>query len=131
MQEYLQSREWDGVPRLDTLFSDYFGDADCPYTRAVARKSLVAAVARAMEPGCQYDQVPVVCGPQGVGKSTFFTKLGGPWFSNSVTTFDGKEAAEQIQGCLLYTSRQPAEPGAQILGHHTGAQEPAGKPGQD
>lgn len=98
VQEYLQSREWDSIPRLDTLFSDYFGDTDCPYTRAVARKSLVAAVARAMEPGCQYDQVPVVCGPQGIGKSTFFTMLGGPWFSNSVTTFDGKEAAEQIQG---------------------------------
>lgn len=98
VQEYLLSRKWDGTPRLDTLFSDYFGDEDCPYTRAVARKSLVAAVARAMEPGCQYDQVPVVCGAQGIGKSTFFAKLGGPWFSNSITTFDGKEAAEQLQG---------------------------------
>lgn len=40
----------------------------------------------------------VICGPQGVGKSTFFARLGGPWFSDALITFDGKDAAELIQG---------------------------------
>ena len=96
--DFLQAQQWDGVPRLDTLYINYFGDDDNAYTRAVARKGLVAAVARAMDPGIKYDQMIVVCGPQGIGKSTFFARLGGPWFSNSFTTFEGKEAAELIQG---------------------------------
>ena len=96
--DFLRVLQWDGVPRLDTLYIDYFGDEDNAYTRAVARKGLVAAVARAMAPGIKYDQMIVVCGPQGIGKSTFFARLGGPWFSNSFTTFEGKEAAELLQG---------------------------------
>ncbi len=51
VREYLTRLTWDGVPRLDTLFVDYLGAADTPYTRAAARKSLTAAVARAMTPG--------------------------------------------------------------------------------
>lgn len=96
--DYLRGLQWDGKPRLDTLYIDYFGDADIPYTRAVARKGLVAAVARAMEPGTKFDQMAVILGPQGVGKSTFVARLGGGWFSNSVCTFEGKEAAELLPG---------------------------------
>ena len=62
--EYLQKLKWDGVPRLDTLLIDYLGAADSEYTRAVTRKSFTAAVARAMEPGCKYDQMTVISGPQ-------------------------------------------------------------------
>jgi predicted P-loop ATPase len=47
------------------------GAVDCTYTRAVKRKSLVAAVAWAMAPGCKYDYMPILAGPQGIGKSTF------------------------------------------------------------
>ena len=28
-------------------------------------------------------------------------KIGGRWYSESITTFEGKEAAEQIQGCWI------------------------------
>ena len=57
--DYLNGLQWDGKPRLDTAFSDYLGAEDTPYTRAVARKSLVAAVARAFQPGYKYDQVVI------------------------------------------------------------------------
>ena len=36
-----------------------------PYTRAVTRKAFVGAVARAMEPGCKFDNMLILCGPQG------------------------------------------------------------------
>ncbi|GMA52657.1 hypothetical protein GCM10025857_40140 [Alicyclobacillus contaminans] len=98
---YLDSLEWDGVPRLDTLYVDYLGADDHPYTRAVARKAFTAAVARAMTPGCKFDYMTVVCGPQGIGKSTLFTKLGRDWFSDSIKTFEGKDAAELIQGVWI------------------------------
>ncbi len=61
---------------MDTLLVDYMGADDTPYVRAVTRKTLVAAVARIHEPGVKFDSVLVLNGPQGCGKSTFFSKLG-------------------------------------------------------
>lgn len=98
---YLQSLHWDGVPRVDSLYIDYFGAEDCPYTRAVTRKALVAAVARAIIPGTKFDTMTVVQGTQGIGKTTFFSRLGRGWFSNSVGTFEGKEAAELLRGVWI------------------------------
>ncbi len=99
--EYLNKAEWDEVPRLDTLYIDYLGAEDCAYTRAVTRKGLVAAVARAMEPGCKFDHMTVINGKQRIGKSTVFDRLGGQWFSDSLRTFEGKEAAEMLQGIWI------------------------------
>ena len=90
VKNYLKRIEWDEVKRLDTLLVDYLGAKDTPYTRAVIRKSLVAAVARAMTPGCKYDYMPILSGPQGLGKSTFLRLLGRRWYSDSLTTFEGK-----------------------------------------
>ncbi|OEH53012.1 virulence-associated protein E [Oceanobacillus sp. E9] len=99
--DYLNGLEWDGVKRLDTLFIDYLGAADNPYTRAVTKKSFTAAVARAMEPGVKYDTMPVLTGAQGIGKSTFLHKLGMVWFSDALETFEGKDAAELLQGVWI------------------------------
>jgi predicted P-loop ATPase len=101
VRHYLQELKWDGKPRVDTLLSDYLGADDTPYTRAVMRKSLCAAVARAVIGGVKYDYMPIFTGPQGIGKSTFLAILGKQWFSDSLTTFEGKEAAELIQGTWI------------------------------
>lgn len=102
VKDYLTSLpEWDGVPRLDTLFIDYLGAADNAYTRAAARKSLTAAIARVMTPGVKYDTMPILAGPQGIGKSTLLRLLGGRWFSDSLSTFEGKEACEMLQGVWI------------------------------
>ena len=100
VRDYLNSLSWDGVPRLDTLYIDYFGAEDEEYIRAVARKALVAAVARVMNPGVKFDTMSTICGGQGIGKTTFVQRLGGPW-SNTIESFDGKEAAEGLQGVWL------------------------------
>ena len=102
VQDYLKGLpEWDGVPRVETLYIDYLGAADSAYTRAVARTSLTAAVARAMIPGIKYDYMPVLAGPQGLGKSTLLRLLAPKWFNDSLTTFDGKDAYETIQGSWI------------------------------
>ncbi|MBU9745875.1 virulence-associated E family protein [Lachnospiraceae bacterium ASD3451] len=98
---YLQSLKWDGVKRVDSLLSVYLGAEDTAYTRAVMRKSLCAAVARAVIGGVKFDYMPIFTGPQGIGKSTFLSILGREWFSDSLTTFEGKEAAELIQGTWI------------------------------
>ena len=101
VRDYLTSLEWDGAKRLDMLLTDYLGAKDSIYTRAVIRKSLAAAVARAMNPGCKYDYMPILSGPQGLGKSTFLRLLGKRWYSDSLQTFEGKEASEMIQGIWI------------------------------
>lgn len=98
VKEYLQSLKWDGVKRLDTALIDYLGAEDTPYTRAVSRKFFAAAVTRAMNPGCKFDYVATLIGPQGIGKTTFVSTIGREWYSDSLQNFEGKEAAEMIQG---------------------------------
>ncbi len=101
VREYLEGCEWDGVSRVDTLLIDYLGAEDTPYTRAVTRKTLVAAVARIFEPGCKFDNMLTLRGAQGTGKSTLISRLGGPWFSDTFSTIQGKEAYEQIIGAWI------------------------------
>ena len=100
VKEYLDGLSWDGVERLDTLLIDYLGAEDTPYVRAVTRKTLVAAVARIYEPGIKFDSILVLNGPQGIGKSTFFARLGREWYSDSLAISDMKDktAAEKLQG---------------------------------
>ena len=101
VQDYLKGLSWDGIPRLETLFVDYLGAADTPYTRAVTRKAFTAAVARAMAPGTKFDIMTVVTGPQGIGKSTLFRIMSRGWFSDGLRTFEGKDASELIQGVWI------------------------------
>ncbi len=103
IQNYLGDLKgkWDGTPRLDTLFIDYLGADDTAYNRAVTRKAFVAAVARAMTPGCKFDNMVILTGPQGLGKSTLLDKMSRGWFNDSIRTFEGKEASELLQGVWL------------------------------
>jgi len=67
--DYLSGRVWDNIPRLDRWLVDYAGALDTPYSRAVGRMILTAGVRRARHPGCRMDTLPILCGPQGCGKS--------------------------------------------------------------
>ncbi len=101
VKQYLQGLKWDGIKRVDRLLVDYLGAEDNAYSHAVIRKLLCAAVARAVKGGVKFDYMPILTGPQGIGKSTFLSILGKEWFSDSLTTFEGKEAAELIQGTWI------------------------------
>lgn len=101
VRDYLRGLQWDGSPRLDTLFIDYLGAEDSPYTRAVTRKAFTAAVTRAMAPGSKFDTMVILSGPQGVGKSTLLDTMSKGWFNDSIRTFEGKEASELLQGVWL------------------------------
>lgn len=87
VQEFIEREPWDGTPRVDNLFVKYLGAEDNDYSRMITRKSLVACVARAYKPGIKYDQITVLVGAQGIGKSTIMRKLagGGDLFMDSFT----------------------------------------------
>lgn len=77
VKEYLDGLVWDGIERLDTLLINYFGAEDHEYTRAVTRKTMCAAVARILNPGCKFDFMLLLIGKQGLGKSYYLKKMGG------------------------------------------------------
>lgn len=66
---------WDGVSRLPGFLRDVFGTDDNAYTAHVGQGLLVSAVARVMRPGCKVDEMVVLEGGQGLGKSTCVAEL--------------------------------------------------------
>lgn len=101
IRDYIRSIEWDGQERAQFLLQDYFGAEDDVYHREIMKKVLAGAVARVFRPGVKFDLVLTLIGPQGTGKSTFVSKLGGKWFSDTFFTVQGKEAFEQVQGAWI------------------------------
>ena len=106
VQDYILAQVWDGKKRIDTLLIDYLGAEDNAYVRAVTSKPLIALVGRMFRSSVKFDYMPVICGPQGIGKSTLLSKLAirPEWFTDSVSISDMqdvKKAGEKIQGKLI------------------------------
>lgn len=102
IHDYLESFKWDGLKRLDTLFIDYLGAENNKYVQTVTRKMFVAAVTRIYQPGTKFDNMLVLVGPQGCGKSTILAKMGRQWFCDSLKTFESKEAGEYLQNSWVF-----------------------------
>ena len=46
-------------------------------------------------------QICILSGKQGIGKSLLLSRLGRDWFNDSITSFDGKEARENLRGVWI------------------------------
>ncbi len=104
VRDYLSTLpEWDGVSRVERILTDVLHCEDRAIHQAFIRRTLVAAVARVMEPGCQVDTALVMVGPQGIRKSTFFrTLFGGAWFNDSELHPGDKDAYMKINRVWAY-----------------------------
>lgn len=99
VRDYLETLVWDGVHRLDTWLRLAFESTDDEkYLATVGPKVLIAAVARVIRPGCKADNVMILEGEQGRGKSTVISILFGEWFSDSPIPIGDKEAYQLISG---------------------------------
>lgn len=99
--DYLDKLKWDGVKRLDTWVKDYMGGKDDPYTRAVGRLFLLAAVRRVRQPGCKFDELLILESKQGMDKSGALKALAvrEEWFTDSISlSVDDKQIIELITG---------------------------------
>lgn len=93
IRNYLRDLEWDGVARIDRWLETYMNaEGPKPYLRAVGPKTLIAMVARVMRPGCKFDNVLILEGPQGCGKSTAVRILADPWGSDAMISIGDKDA---------------------------------------
>ena len=94
---------WDGEDRLGEWLVTCFeipGGYDDPLARWASRFVPLAAVTRAYQPGAKIDEIPILLGPQGCGKSTAARLLLPPdeaarygWFSDSLNLSWRRQAA--------------------------------------
>ena len=103
VRQYLDNLpKWDGIKRIEELFIKYLEADNNNYTREVTRKWFTAAVARIYKPGIKFDNIIVLDGKQGVGKSTIIKSLiNQDFFSDALSLSDmddTKKGGEKIQG---------------------------------
>ena len=102
IRSYLASLEWDGVSRLDTMFIRWLGAQDTELDREITWLWMIAGVDRVMRPGCQFDEILITCGPQGIGKSRMLRQLARGFFTSSITAISmDKSTAEKLQGMWI------------------------------
>ncbi len=102
VKDWLGSLKWDGVERIEHFFEDNFGAAANAYTRAAARNFWLTMVARIYNPGCKVDNMIVLEGAQGLGKSRALQVIGGEWFTEQhESATNPKGFGEVLQGKLL------------------------------
>ena len=101
--EWLDSLEWDGQERIMTLLPLFLGCDMSDYNVEVMRLFMLGAVARAYEPGAKFDYMPVLVGPQGIGKSYFLRMLGtrSEWYCDNLSTIEGDAATEKLRGMWI------------------------------
>ena len=96
--------KWDGVERVRGLFSKYCNAADTAFNREVGEVLMCAIVKRIYEPGCKYDHMVVLVGPEEQGKSTAIKALSvfNSWFTDSLGDINKTgDAILQIKGKLI------------------------------
>ena len=98
LADWLRGLQWDGKKRLRTLFADLFGSKDHgpEYLEDAARAFVVGMCKRAIEPGCKFDLMLILQGPQGIGKTIALEALAGTLMGRRlVSTADlGSDANE-------------------------------------
>jgi predicted P-loop ATPase len=102
LRDWLKDLRWDQKPRAERIFPVYFGSPDTPYERAAGKMFLIEMVARAFDPGCQADYVPILVGPQGKMKSKALAILAGrEYFGDQLPDVHHKDASQYLRGKWL------------------------------
>ena len=66
------------------------------------KKTLIAAVYRAMKPGCKWDNACILIGEQGCRKSTFWATLAGEFFSDSLRDIHSKDSYQVLSSAWIH-----------------------------
>lgn len=104
--DLIKSQVWDGVERLPHWISDCLGVPETPYTRLIGSCFIKGMVNRAMNPGCKFDYMLILKGPQGAKKSTVFRTLAAPWFTDNAIKMGDKDSLMAMQSIWLAESSE-------------------------
>ncbi len=103
VKQIIESIEWDGVERISTLLIKWLKCEDSAYSREVSRLIFSGGINRLYNPGCKFDDVPILIGTkQGEGKSTFvrWLALKDEYFAE-IGEIEGQKGMEALEGAWI------------------------------
>lgn len=103
IRELVDGLTWDGQTRIQDFLHRWTKCEDTPYTREVSRLIFAGGIHRLYNPGCKFDDMPVLIGKrQGEGKSTLvrWLALKDEYFTEC-SEFEGQKGIESIEGAWI------------------------------
>jgi len=103
IRDIVDALVWDGKNRIYDFLHEWTKCEDTPYTREVSRLIFAGGIHRLYNPGCKFDDMPVLIGTrQGEGKSTLvrWLALDDSYFSE-VNEFEGQRGIEAVEGSWI------------------------------
>jgi len=100
--DLLEGLKWDGQSRIQGFLHYAIGAEDNDYTSEVSRLIFAGGIHRAYNPGCKFDDMAVLVGRQGGGKSTLVRWLNmDDQYYRIINTITGKEGVESLRGVWI------------------------------
>lgn len=103
VQDFMEKcyQNWDKVKRARSLFPEYLGAKENDLTERITKLFFVGAVSKVYHPYDKFDYVLDLVGGQGSGKTTFLTKMGQSWYTDSMKNFDDKDELVKMLRALI------------------------------
>ena len=100
LRDIIEAQKWDGVERCRFFLREWAKVEDSAYTQEVSRLIFAGGIWRLYQPGCKYDDVPILIGTrQGEGKSSLIRFLAiNDQYYGEVNLMEGAAAIEQLRG---------------------------------
>lgn len=99
IKNIIESTKWDGTPRIENMLCKWLKADNTPYSHEVSRLIFAGGIHRLYNPGCKFDEMVVLIGRQGEGKSTFveWLNMNNDYF-NDIDNIEGQKGMEAVQG---------------------------------
>ena len=104
--DLIRSETWDGVQRLPYWLADCLGVEQTDYSALIGECFIKGMVNRALRPGCKFDYMLILKGPQGAKKSTIFRELAAPWFTDNAIRMGDKDSLMALQSIWIAESSE-------------------------
>ena len=103
VKEYMEQalEAWDGKERLNTVFNYWLGAEVNETTETIAKVFFTSAVAKVYEPLTKVDTVLDLVGGQGVGKTSFLSKIARCWYTSNAVSFTDKDSYNVMLKALI------------------------------
>ena len=99
-KQYLERLKWDGDEgAIRKLLPTYLGAEDTDLNAWIMEHMILGLIKRVIEPGSKFDEMMVLVGGQGIGKSTFarYLAIEEDWFC-TIENIQGKDAVMNLMG---------------------------------